>query len=85
MIVRNIFFGLVLKGAVHRLSYRRPDGNCLGISPYGIKILEMYYQEIERIEAQDRARLCHRGFRTLAVDLENLPQGYVVRQVGRMD
>jgi hypothetical protein len=78
-------YGLIRKGAVHRLSYRRPDGKCLGLTPFGVSLLESFWSEVEKIEGGERGRLDHPGFRTLAVDLQNLPQGYVLRQQGRMD
>jgi hypothetical protein len=78
-------YGLRKKGIIHRFSYRRPDGKCLGMTAYGVSILESFWREVAKIEASDRGRLSNPGFRTLAVDLNNLPAGYVVRQVGRLD
>lgn len=81
--VRMYLKGLIDKGVLHRLAYRRPDGNCLAISPYGIRVLEAYYHELNRIERQDRSRHKLPGYESLGVDLNNIPNGYTLKQAGR--
>lgn len=74
---------LVEKGAVHRLAYRRPDGNCLALSPYGIKILEAFSNEIQAIEMRDKRGKSAVSYKDLGVNLEALPHGYTLMQAGR--
>jgi hypothetical protein len=78
--------GLLNKGCLHRLTFKnvKPGtGNSLAISPYGIRVLELYYQAIEAIEREDKARKQKAGFRDLAVYVEDLPHGYTLRDAGR--
>lgn len=73
-------WGLVNKGALHRLSYRRPDGNCLAISPFGLVILEAFDQAINEYEAKHTILS---KYKSVVIDPNNLPEGYVIRQQGR--
>lgn len=74
--------GLVDKGALHRLSYNRPDGNCLAISGFGIEILKAFDQALNELESQNPL-LSSPSYRSVELDLNNLPKGYVIRQEGR--
>jgi hypothetical protein len=73
--------GLVDKGCLHRLSYRRPSGNCLAISQYGVQVMTCFENAIADIEKQHPIKSS--SFKSMALDLDSLPQGYVLRQVGR--
>lgn len=70
---------LVRKGVIHRLAYRRPDGNSLAISEYGIRILDAFYQALSELEQ----RVPDRSYTGLALDTGNLPDGYTLKQAGR--
>lgn len=71
---------LIRKGAIHRLAYRRPDGNSLAISEYGIKILMTFDQALAEIEEKN---VKTRSFMDLGINLNTLPDGYILKQAGR--
>lgn len=73
--------GLHEKGCLHRLAYRRPDGNCLAISLYGEHILTAF--EIELKEIQSKEKVKNANFKNLQLDLSALPKGYTLMQAGR--
>jgi len=73
--------GLINKGALHRLAYRRPDGNCLAISSYGMSILQAFDQALQAISKQDK--ILGTTYKDLTLDLDNIPQGYTLKQAGR--
>lgn len=73
--------GLIDKGCLHRLSYRRPDGHCLAFSEYGVRVIECFENAIAQMERQEKR--VPGSYRNLPLDQNALPQGYVLRQVGR--
>jgi hypothetical protein len=75
--------GLIDKGCLHRLAFRRPDGNSLAISEYGIKVLDAFYQAIALQARIDKPRRPGVGFRDLPINLNALPDGYTLKQAGR--
>jgi hypothetical protein len=73
--------GLIDKGCLHRLAFRRPDGNSLAISQYGIRVLEAFYQAVAEQEKKDKHR--SGSFRDLPINTNSLPNGYILKQAGR--
>ncbi len=68
---------MIRKGVIHRLAYRRSDGNSLAISNYGIRILQDFYQALPQDDQ-------HGGtFSNLGIDITTLPDGYILKQAGR--
>lgn len=81
---RKVFYYvkcLIDKGAIHRLAYRRPDGNCLTISGFGLNVLEAFDQVLKAIQKAEKLK--NPFYKNLSIDLENLPKGYTLMQRGR--
>lgn len=74
-------YGLEKKGALHRLAYRRLDGQSLAISPYGVRILQAFEQALKEIEAQNQVK--GPDYTELALNLNSLPDGYIIKHIGR--
>jgi hypothetical protein len=76
-------YGLTKKGLCTRLAYRRADGHSLALSPYGVHILEEFYKEVDAIDQATRDRKKMPGFRSLTIDNNLLPRGYILLDPGR--
>jgi len=77
--------GLIKRGCVHHLTWRNQKpgtGNSLGISPFGGKVLRLYWSELDRINKRDRERKQKPSYETLI--FQDPPEGYTTRQLGRM-
>lgn len=77
------FFGLIRKGLITRLAYRRTAGNSLALSPFGVRVLEEFYAEVEAIDQATRDRKKLPGFKSLPIDNNLLPRGYILLDAGR--
>jgi hypothetical protein len=78
------FYGLEIKGAIHRLGYRRSFGNCMAVSPFGLKVLEHFETIVSEMESQARKeRPKGLTYKDLLCDPDNLPQGYTMLNKGR--
>lgn len=78
--------GLHRQGMIHRLRFRSTKtGNVLAISGYGIRVLEYFYDEVQKIDRQDKERKKKPGYKTLAMDANVLPKGYSLLNAGRDD
>jgi hypothetical protein len=73
--------GLIDKGCLYRLAYRRPDGNSLAISPYGIKILQAFDSALITIMKEDKFK---GSYQSTVFDPDNMPDGYKIMQHGRI-
>lgn len=81
---------LISKGALHRMSWRNlkpgAEGNCLAISGFGIKVLELFDQAINEIEQQDaQQRATVSSYKDLLIKAGSPPAGYTINQAGRDD
>jgi hypothetical protein len=81
--VNNYIFGLVKKGAVKRLAYRRIEGHSLALSPFGTHVLTEFYNEVESIDKIYKARKQMPGYQSLTVNNNLLPKGYILLDPGR--
>ena len=81
--VFGYIMGLINKGCLHRCTWRNrrvESGQTLAISSYGFRVLDFFYEEVEKIEVET---LPH--YRSLEIHSDNLPKGYTLRQAGRND
>lgn len=81
--VNSYLYGLTKKGLVKRLAYRRIDGHSLALSGYGVHILTVFYAEVESIDQATRERKKMPGYKSLTIDNNLLPRGYILLDPGR--
>jgi hypothetical protein len=81
---RSYVYGLRVKGLIKRLEWRSSKGGkCMALSGYGIHILTQFYEQVERIDQQNKDRKQRPGYRSLLIDNSNLPKGYTILEHGR--
>ncbi len=68
-IIKSQLNGLIDRGAVHQVSYKRQPNKSVGysISAYGTRLLELYENELKAVDAKYKDRNLKPGYKSLEI------------------